>query len=74
MQLFRRRVGMCGRSTGGQGLRRRGETGWRYGRGLHPAGLNFGDCFTYALAKTTGEPLLFKGNYFSRTDLRLIFP
>ena len=42
----------------------------RYGRGSgHPAGLNFGDCFTYALAKLTGEPVLFKGSDFSRTDL-----
>jgi ribonuclease VapC len=42
----------------------------RYGRGSgHPAGLNYGDCFTYALAKLTGEPVLFKGNDFSRTDL-----
>ena len=41
-----------------------------YGKDRHPAGLNFGDCFTYALAKVTGEPLLFKGNDFSRTDLR----
>ncbi len=43
---------------------------WRFGKGLHPAGLNFGDCFTYALARTTSEPLLFKGNDFSKTDLR----
>jgi ribonuclease VapC len=42
----------------------------RFGRGTgHPAGLNFGDCFTYALAKLTGEPVLFKGDDFSRTDL-----
>jgi ribonuclease VapC len=41
-----------------------------YGKGTgHPAQLNFGDCFAYALAKVTGEPLLFKGNDFSRTDL-----
>lgn len=40
-----------------------------YGRGRHPAGLNFGDCFAYALAKMTGEPLLFKGNDFSQTDI-----
>lgn len=38
------------------------------GRG-HPAQLNFGDCFAYALAKSAGEPLLFKGEDFSRTDL-----
>ena len=40
-----------------------------YGAGRHPAGLNFGDCFAYALAKSTGEPLLFKGNDFSKTDV-----
>ena len=42
-----------------------------FGRGSgHPAQLNFGDCFAYALAKTTGEPLLFKGQDFNHTDLR----
>ncbi|HEX4112696.1 MAG TPA: type II toxin-antitoxin system VapC family toxin [Stellaceae bacterium] len=41
----------------------------RYGRGNHRAGLNFGDCFAYALAKVSGEPLLFKGGDFSRTDI-----
>ena len=40
------------------------------GRRHHPAGLNFGDCFAYALAKATGEPLLFKGEDFARTDIR----
>jgi ribonuclease VapC len=42
----------------------------RYGKGQHhPAGLNFGDCFAYALAQDTGEPLLFKGEDFARTDV-----
>lgn len=41
-----------------------------FGKGRHPAGLNFGDCFSYALAKATGEPLLFKGADFGRTDLK----
>lgn len=41
----------------------------QYGKGRHPAGLNFGDCFSYALAKSTGEPLLFKGTDFARTDI-----
>ncbi|MCO5159168.1 MAG: type II toxin-antitoxin system VapC family toxin [Aquamicrobium sp.] len=41
----------------------------RYGKGRHPAGLNYGDCFSYALAKLTGEPLLFKGDDFSKTDI-----
>jgi ribonuclease VapC len=41
----------------------------RYGKGRHPAGLNFGDCFAYALARATGEPLLYIGNNFARTDI-----
>lgn len=41
----------------------------RFGKGRHPAGLNFGDCFAYALAKRYAVPLLFKGNDFSRTDI-----
>ena len=40
-----------------------------YGKGRHPAGLNFGDCFPYALARTEGEPLLFKGLDFSQTNV-----
>ena len=40
-----------------------------FGKGRHPAGLNFGDCFAYALAKITGEPLLFKGKDFKKTDI-----
>ena len=41
----------------------------RYGKGRHASGLNFGDCFSYALAKRLQVPLLFVGNDFSRTDL-----
>jgi len=40
-----------------------------YGKGRHPAALNFGDYFSYALAKDRREPLLFKGNHFSKTDV-----
>jgi ribonuclease VapC len=40
-----------------------------YGKGKHAAGLNFGDCFSYALAKALDEPLLFKGDDFRRTDI-----
>ena len=40
-----------------------------FGKGRHPAGLNFGDCFSSALSKTTAEPLLFKGADFARTDV-----
>jgi ribonuclease VapC len=43
----------------------------RYGRGRHRARLNFGDCFSYALAKVSGEPLLAKGRDFIQTDLTL---
>ena len=42
----------------------------RFGRGRHPAGLNFGDCFSYALAVARDEPLLFVGDDFSKTDVR----
>ena len=42
----------------------------RFGKGRHPAALNFGDCFSYALAQVLGEPLLFKGDDFSHTDIR----
>ena len=41
----------------------------RWGKGRHPAGLNFCDVFAYSLALTMGEPLLFKGNDFQRTDI-----
>ncbi len=41
----------------------------RFGKGNHPAGLNFGDCFVYALAQATREPLLFKGRDFELTDI-----
>jgi ribonuclease VapC len=40
-----------------------------YGRGRHGADLNFGDCFAYALARDAGEPLLFKGGDFAKTDI-----
>ncbi|MCP3869386.1 MAG: type II toxin-antitoxin system VapC family toxin [Gammaproteobacteria bacterium] len=42
-----------------------------YGKGKHPAGLNFGDCFSYALARANDDLLLFKGNDFLQTDLRV---
>jgi ribonuclease VapC len=48
------------------------RSAWRkYGKGRHPAGLNFGDCFAYALAKFTGEPLLAKGDDFAATDVEI---
>lgn len=45
----------------------------RYGKGRHPADLNIGDCCAYALSKHSGEPLLFKGNDFSNTDIASVF-
>ena len=46
---------------------------WRmFGKGRHPAALNFGDCFAYALARSSGEPLLAKGEDFRRTDVQLV--
>lgn len=44
----------------------------RFGKGRHPAGLNYGDCFSYALAMTAGEPLLFKGADFRQTDVEIV--
>ena len=49
------------------------RSAWRrYGKGHHPAALNFGDCFSYALAKSLGEPLLAKGADFGRTDVEIL--
>lgn len=44
----------------------------QFGKGRHPASLNFGDCIAYGLAKDTGEPLLFKGEDFSKTDIAVV--
>ena len=47
------------------------RSAWRkYGKGRHKAGLNIGDCCSYALARCSGEPLLFKGDDFSQTDIQ----
>jgi ribonuclease VapC len=54
-----------------------GESHWqaaigvfaRYGKGQHPAGLNYGDCMSYAAARIAGEPLLYIGNDFAKTDI-----
>lgn len=45
------------------------EAWWRFGRGRHPARLNFGDCLAYATARVAGEPLLFTGDDFRQTDI-----
>lgn len=52
-----------------------GLRAWRkFGKGRHPASLNFGDCFTYALAKVTGYPILCVGNDFAKADLPILTP
>ena len=56
-------------------LATRAMSGWRrYGKGRHPAGLNFGDCFTYALAERTGHPVLCTGDAFAATDITVMRP
>ena len=50
------------------------RSAWRkYGKGRHPAALNYGDCFVYALSKATGEAILAKGTDFAKTDLAVCF-
>ncbi|HET9077157.1 MAG TPA: type II toxin-antitoxin system VapC family toxin [Acidimicrobiales bacterium] len=56
-------------------LAARAMSGWRrFGKGRHPAGLNFGDCFTYALAERSGHPVLCTGDDFAATDIDVIRP
>jgi ribonuclease VapC len=56
-------------------LAARAMSGWRrYGKGRHPAGLNFGDCFTYALAERTGHPVLCTGDDFAATGISVLRP
>lgn len=56
-------------------LAERAMSGWRrYRKGRHPAGLNFGDCFTYALADRTGHPVLGTGDDFAATDIEVVRP
>jgi ribonuclease VapC len=53
----------------------RAMSGWRrFGKGRHPAGLNFGDCFSYALAERSGHPVLCTGDDFAATDIDVIRP
>lgn len=52
--------------------RRIGAAYARWGKGVHPAGLNFGDCFAYDVAREHACPLLFVGDDFSRTDIRSV--
>lgn len=61
----------AGRSGAGNRERALGAW-WRYGKGRHRAALNFGDCFSYALAERTGFPLLCTGGDFAATDLDVV--
>ncbi|MGE3076861.1 MAG: type II toxin-antitoxin system VapC family toxin [Dehalococcoidia bacterium] len=66
------RVGMTVVSVTEQTARQVGNAYDRWGRGVHPAGLNFGDCFAYAVAKEHGCPLLFVGDDFAHTDVQSV--
>jgi ribonuclease VapC len=59
------RIAICDETQSGLAL----DAFRQFGKGRHPAQLNFGDCFSYALAKSLDEPLLFKGDDFSVTDI-----
>lgn len=58
--------------VGGNQITLARDAALRFGKGRHPAGLNFGDCFSYALAAELQEPLLFVGDDFSETDVEVM--
>jgi ribonuclease VapC len=70
---FRERAGIDLVDVDEQQAREARQAYSRFGKGRHPAGLNFGDCFSYALAVTSGEPLLYKGDDFAQTDVESVF-
>lgn len=74
LDAFMRRAGIEIRSVTEEQAHLARQAYTDFGKGRHPAGLNFGDCFSYALAKATGEPLLFKGEDFSKTDIVAALP
>ncbi len=67
---FLDRFGLTSTPFGEEHWRVATEAALRFGKGRHPAALNFGDCMTYAIAKVADQPLLFVGNDFGQTDLR----
>jgi ribonuclease VapC len=68
--LHRSKIEIVGMNTEQLEIARRA---WRmYGKGRHPAGLDIGDCCAYALAKYAGEPLLFKGDDFGKTNIKTV--
>lgn len=72
LDLFLREIGAEVVPVGEEHARLARDAAIRYGRGRHAAGLNYGDCFSYALALATDEPLLFVGDDFSRTDVAAV--
>jgi ribonuclease VapC len=72
LDLFLREIGAEVVPVGEEHARLARDAAIRFGRGRHPAGLNFGDCFSYALAAAGDEPLLFVGEDFARTDIRSV--
>ena len=69
LDLFLSRAGVETVSVDAEQAQRARHAFSRFGRGRHPAGLNVGDCFSYALATSLSEPLLFKGRDFALTDV-----
>ena len=69
MRTLVERLGLVIVPLGGPDALRVADAYTRWGKGVHPAGLNLGDCFAYACAKTNGAALLYKGDDFSQTDL-----
>lgn len=69
LEAFIAQAGIAVRAFTASQARLASDAYQRYGRGNHRANLNFGDCFAYALAQETGEPLLFKGKDFAQTDV-----
>ena len=72
LDLFLREIGAEVVPLGEEHARLARDAAARFGRGRHPAALNFGDCFSYALAIASEEPLLFVGDDFSRTDVPVV--
>jgi ribonuclease VapC len=71
LDRFLRDFGVVPVAFGDQHWREALDAFRRFGKGRHPAGLNLGDCLSYAVAKVAGHPLLFVGNDFSRTDIEV---
>ena len=71
MRLLVEGLGLTVEPLSSAGANRVSEAYGRWGKGVHRAGLNFGDCFAYACARHFGLPLLFKGNDFSQTDVEI---